>query len=394
MGKHSGCEALVSIRSDTVAVLLWCLGRIAGPSPGWAQETPWEIGHRSITFVDPSRDERAILTEIYYPADAAGNNVPVAQPEDGGFPVAVFGHGYLMSWSAYANIWQAMTPRGYVIALPRTESGLVPDHAELALDLAFLVSRLRLEAMTPASPFYGALDSSSAVMGHSMGGGAAVLAAASDASITALANLAAAETDPSAISAAAGVLVPCLVVSGSYDGVAPPGQHQIPLYQALASPCKTFVSITGGSHCQFAESNFYCELGEVGAPDPLIDRDTQHALTEAFVLPWLDFHLKGEDASWWEFEDSLATCGAITYQHDCDGIPPAPPVVTEIVRVAPTVAITWRPSPFAITYKIFSSEGAHDPISSWGIEGTTADTIWTGESGSPQRFFRVTALKE
>jgi hypothetical protein len=162
----------------------------------------------------------------------------------------------------------------------------------------------------------------------------------------------------------------------------------------LASPCKTFVSITGGSHCQFAESNFYCELGEVGAPDPLIDRDTQHALTEAFVLPWLDFHLKGEDASWWEFEDSLATCGAITYQHDCDGIPPAPPVVTEIVRVAPTVAITWRPSPFAITYKIFSSEGAHDPISSWGIEGTTADTIWTGESDSPQRFFRVTALKE
>ncbi len=59
----------------------------------------YQVGHLQQTFVDSSRGNRNITTEIYYPAATAGNNVPVAA---GQFPVLVFGHGFVMTWSAFA----------------------------------------------------------------------------------------------------------------------------------------------------------------------------------------------------------------------------------------------------------------------------------------------------
>jgi dienelactone hydrolase len=54
----------------------------------------------------------------------------------------------------------------------------------------------------PASWLFGQVATAQfGVSGHSMGGGASILAAAADARIKAVANLAAAETNPSAIQA-------------------------------------------------------------------------------------------------------------------------------------------------------------------------------------------------
>ena len=50
---------------------------------------PYPIGHRTMNFTDPSRNNRAVPAEVYYPAQTAGNNTPV---ENGTFPVIVFGH--------------------------------------------------------------------------------------------------------------------------------------------------------------------------------------------------------------------------------------------------------------------------------------------------------------
>ncbi len=345
-----------------------------------------------MTFVDPARN-RTIPTELYYPASTPGHNVPVAQPPGDGFPAITFGHGYLMVWSAYANIWQALVPRGYVVAFPRTEEGLLPSHLELARDLVFLVARLRQENENASSPFFGALAEEAAVMGHSMGGGASVLAAALDTTITALANMAAAETNPSAIQAASNVGQPALVISGSLDGVTPPAEHQIPIYQALASTCKTYVSITGGSHCQFAMYNLNCSLGEAFAPPPTIDRPTQHALTAGFLLPWLDAHLKGQEEEWFVFEDLLVSCAGVTFQHDCDALPPAPPVIVGVSTDPPTVTVRWLPSPFASAYRVYSSPLPFPPPTAGEVVATTTDTSWVGTSQEPSRFFWVTAIK-
>lgn len=276
-----------------------------------------EIGHTTIVFVDPSRNNRQIQTEIYYPADLAGEDVPPADPGPVGFPPITVGHGYLMTYDRYAYLWEGLVPQGFIVALPRTEGNLFPSHGEFGRDLAFLVAALQAEGEEPGSILFGAVGSASAVAGHSMGGGASFLGAAFDPSITAIFNLAAAETNPSAIAAASSIAAPALLFSGSHDCVTPPEDHQIPMYEALASDCRTWVSVTGASHCQFAEQSTICELGEGGCPDPTITRDEQHGFVLELLAPWLRHTLRQEPGAWGEFQALLEGLAGITYLQDC-----------------------------------------------------------------------------
>lgn len=61
---------------------------------------PFQVGHTTITFIDGSRNNRQIPTEIYYPALTAGEEVPLAP---GQFPVLSYGHGFVMTVDAYGN---------------------------------------------------------------------------------------------------------------------------------------------------------------------------------------------------------------------------------------------------------------------------------------------------
>jgi len=292
----------------------------------------YEIGHTSTTYLDPARDNRQVGVEIYYPALTAGDDVPVAPPPAGGFPPLAFGHGYLMAYDDYDYVGTALVPFGYILALSRTEGGLFPSHEEFGKDLAFLVRKIQQEGANPASLFYGAVAATGAVMGHSMGGGASVLAAAEDPAITAVANLAAAETNPSAIAAAAGITAPALMFAGSNDCVAPPSQHQIPIYEALGSGCKALVTVTGGSHCQFAEYDYLCGLGEAGCPPPGLTRAEQHAIVVQLLRPWLAFVLRDDAGAWAEYQALLAEETGFTYLQDCEALAvetwPAPPPAT------------------------------------------------------------------
>jgi len=49
-----------------------------------ASAQPYAIGHRSVSWQDPERGNRTVTAEGYYPANSAGDNVPVAS---GSFPV-------------------------------------------------------------------------------------------------------------------------------------------------------------------------------------------------------------------------------------------------------------------------------------------------------------------
>ena len=159
---------------------------------------PYQIGKTSTTYIDTSRNNRNIDVDIYYPADIGGTNVPLATGV-AKFPVLAFGHGFVMVWSAYQNVWSAIVPEGYVMIFPKTENGFSPSHTEFAKDIAFCIGRLQLENTSTQSTFYQRLDSTSAAMGHSMGGGSSLLAMQYNSNITAVCNLAAAETNPSAV---------------------------------------------------------------------------------------------------------------------------------------------------------------------------------------------------
>jgi len=295
--------------------LLFLTGFLIAQSP---------IGHTTITFNDASRTGgfgsgggpgRQIQSEIYYPATVAGEDVPSAA---GNFPVVVFGHGFVMSWDAYENIWEELVPQGFILVFPRTEGGLSPDHNEFGLDLAHCVVETQNLNTDAGSIFFTHVLGKSAIMGHSMGGGATFLAAANNSTIETIVGLAPAETTPSAITAAGLVSVPALVMSGSSDGVTPPASHHFPIYYGLDVVCKHFISITGGAHCYFANSNFNCDFGESTSSTGItVTRPDQHQIMFDYVSDWLAYKLKGDCSAWANFTSSLPTDSRITFQDSC-----------------------------------------------------------------------------
>jgi dienelactone hydrolase len=238
----------------------------------------------------------------------------------GQFPVITFGHGFAMSWDAYTNIWQHYVARGYVLAFPRTEGGLIPgpSHGDFGSDLLIVNDKMVALNSNNTSIFYGSILQKSAIMGHSMGGGAAILAASNTINyphMQTVIGLAPAETTPSAIGAAPNVGIPTLIFSGSSDGVTPPADHHIPIYQGLNSICKGFVSITGGAHCYFANSNFNCDFGEsTSSTNISISRAEQQTATFAILDPWLDFKLKGMCQSYQLFYQAMQSTNGTVNQ--------------------------------------------------------------------------------
>ncbi|MEI6435140.1 MAG: T9SS type A sorting domain-containing protein [Bacteroidota bacterium] len=279
---------------------------------GWSQNYP--IGHRTLNFIDPNRNDRPVPSEIYYPATLSGENTSFA---NGLFPVVVFGHGFQMGYDSYFYFKNAIVPAGYILVFPKTETSLAPNHAEYGADLAFLVVQMKTEGNDPLSPFYQHIDSASAIMGHSMGGGASFLACANNNVPTAMVAWAAAETLPSAIAAAKQITIPSLVFAADKDCITPPQINQIPMYDSLGSACKVFINIIGGGHCYFADANFICSLGEIGCPAFTISREQQHATTLDFTKLFLDYNLKGDAAAWIAFNDSLTASSRITWMKSC-----------------------------------------------------------------------------
>ena len=155
--------ALKKMKNNLILILLFLLNNNL-----FAQ--PFQIGHTTLTFIDTSRNNRNIATEVYYPADVAGNNVPVTTANLNKFPVLIFGHGFGMTWDAYQNIWEALVPQGYIMIFPKTEGGASPSHLEFGKDLAFVINQMSLLNLNSSSIFYNRISDKSALMGHSMGG--------------------------------------------------------------------------------------------------------------------------------------------------------------------------------------------------------------------------------
>ncbi|HSF88533.1 MAG TPA: T9SS type A sorting domain-containing protein [Saprospiraceae bacterium] len=313
---------------------IWVIGPVAAQT--------FSVGHRQLTFIDAERNDRPILTELYYPAATPGDNVPVSDVGGETYPVVAFGHGFVMEWSAYANFWNALVPKGYIIAFPRTETGISPDHLAFARDLAYVIHAVQEEGRTMGSPFFGRVDSTSCVMGHSMGGGSSFLAVEFNEDITAVANFAAAETNPSAIEVCPTIKIPALVFAGENDCITPPETNQSLMYTSLASDCKTLVQISGASHCQFAEQNVFCSFGELTcSPAPEISRTAQHRYVDTLLVPWLAYHLKGSCQASVDFQHILTTSNEWTALQDCN---PCIPLSTTVLVKEPSFQVYPMPS--------------------------------------------------
>ncbi len=245
-------------------------------------EGPFPIGEMTRTWQDPDRGNRNVGALVRYPSQSGGSDAP---PIEGcAFPVLAVGHGFTIPADRYRFLVDGLVPTGVILVLPTTETGLSPSHAAFGADLAFVTRALVADA-----GFASAVGSLRGVVGHSMGGGAAVLAAASDPGLAVLVGLAPAETNPSAVVAAAGVTIPALVMTGSRDCVTPFASHAGPILSALGSVDLRHVDLAGGSHCQFSDGYFTCSIGEGSCGGSAqIPASTQHGATVAEIRQLLD----------------------------------------------------------------------------------------------------------
>ncbi|MEZ4387104.1 MAG: FlgD immunoglobulin-like domain containing protein [Candidatus Krumholzibacteriia bacterium] len=331
-----------------LVVLLVLLAVLAGPAAA-----QFAVGTADVTLLDPARNDRPVPCDLFYPAILDGPGQPPATPAGDGFAAVALGHGYLMSADVYGFLAADLARIGCVVAVPRTAGELFPDHAEFGLDLAFVARTLRDADADPASPFHERMNGRALLMGHSMGGGASLLGLAGDPTLTGVANFAAAETDPSAIAACAGIDRPALLLAGANDCVAPPADHQVPMYDALPGGWRTLVVLDGASHCQFAEASFVCSLGEFCSAD--ISRTVQHDRMWFLLEPWVRAVGLGEVAQGSAFQERLTGADWLSYEQA--GVVTAAPVVPR-----PGLRLAAAPNPFNPTTTVSFSVDRGDQV--------------------------------
>ena len=277
--------SVLAAHADLVALrrLTFALGTAAAsgavgavPSPA-AAITPLPTSTSSVTVC---LDGRSFPARVVQPTGTAL----------GAYPVVAFGHGFLQSSSRYAGTLDSIASRGYIVIAPDSETGFAPNHSRFADDLW----RCLRWAGDPGR-YPNADPDSLAVMGHSMGGGAALVAADrydGPGQIDTVATLSAAETNPSARAASAGIAVPALYVIGSQDTIVRPATTRA-MYDGKPSPA-TFATIIGGYHCGFLDSSplfgLGCDSGARSRPDQL-------AATRTLLGDWLDRQFRGTSPS-------------------------------------------------------------------------------------------------
>jgi len=256
------------------ATLLWLLAA----APLRAAPSHW-----TVELADPERAGRIVTANIFGPSGALES-----------CPVVIIGHATITHWDHYRYLADPLAESGWLVALPSTEMGMPGDQAAFADDMLFLAEALSdghpdLPAGVPA-----AQEQSWAMVGHSLGGGAAVLAAADDARVGALALLAPQDrARPSMIQRAPMVQAPTLILAGEMDCMmTPPLQHQWPLFSSLVSPVRAMGVLHGGGHCAFAGTPEPCTSAEMEC-GPTMAPSAQQELTLSLVLPWLDWRLRG-----------------------------------------------------------------------------------------------------
>jgi dienelactone hydrolase len=267
-------------------------GADAGPldETSLAQAGPYRVEAREVVVPRPGGNGQ-FTARLYVPLPGAG-----AVDEVRGVaatPIVAFGHGYLTPVERYDSTLQQLASWGLTVIAPRSGGGPFPDHGHFADDLGTALDWLAsVPASKPDWPGLPIEGEARGVSGHSMGAGAAVLAAAADPRIRSLATLAAAETRPSAIDAAARLAVPALFVAASDDAITPVAAHQQPMYDAVSGAPAQLRTIEGGSHCGF--------LDEPILPGLICDRAAiadaeQLALSRSLLVAWFRSELAGDE---------------------------------------------------------------------------------------------------
>lgn len=241
-------------------------------------------------------DGSRLLAQVYYPALQEGMSgimkAGVASSR-APFPVIAFGHGYMQPVDSYAPLLRHLASHGFVVVAPHSfEHNPFPSHAQFGADLNASLNAMVAQTGDAGSPFYGKLDTQRiGVMGHSMGGGAALLALSVNASIDAISVWAVVDTRPSAVGAVAGDTTPMQWIAASDDGIVPADQRE--LWRSVNAPAPMQIPvIAGGAHCGFQSQSAFALFCDRGA----LPKAEQIYITQRLLTDWFALYLRDDQS--------------------------------------------------------------------------------------------------
>ena len=203
-----------------------------------------------------------------------------------GLPAIAFGHGWLQPPERYLGLLRHLASWGFVAAAPATQRGPLASHRLFAADL-----RTALDVCVGVRLGDGGISVDAdklALAGHSVGGGCAVLAAAEDSRVRAVATLAATQTKPFSTDAASRCGMPALHLAAGQDVVAPTVGHAGLIAGNWAGDAQLRL-LPKASHMGFTEGRHWSNLLLPGSSERATQRLSRILLTAFFLV-----HLAGE----------------------------------------------------------------------------------------------------
>lgn len=221
------------------------------------------------------------------PANAAYTSAKIYHPTNGTPPydlVALI-PGYT-ELQASVDWWAPrLASHGFVVIAIETKT--TNDCPPLRADQLWAgLDTLSAENTRSGSALMGKLDTSKkAVMGHSMGGGASLIAAAAHAELKAsipftpwsggFAPCTGGSTGPTTFNT---ITVPTLVIAGLNDAIAPENTHAYPFFTSIASGTpKAYMEFTAGGHNAANNGN------------------TNIAMNSKYAVAWLKLYMDGDE---------------------------------------------------------------------------------------------------
>lgn len=289
-------------------------GADAGPVPDPEQPGPYSAASRTESFSVPA-------TLHFVTLDCRlGDGAPRG-------PLVLIAPGFQIAPAQYLTYAEHLASFGYVACTVAYSVGFPTSHVDAAADLTGAVDQLLALGADSMSPFFDRIDPSRiALVGHSLGGKLAVLAAAGDARVKAIVGLDPVDAAPFCTQArcpdATDLLplaTPIAVLGETLDATpvigtqacAPADGSYATFYDAASSPALE-VTVTGAGHMSFIGSRATCGLACSACQTPTADQDEVLTLARSYVVSFLERHLRGNLAYETYLTGALATQRYVT----------------------------------------------------------------------------------